>query len=697
MTEQFVEIFPIAPAAIPPLTAYMLGFSGGRKNIGGKLAYHLTRTSPGQWIWTDGHLLTDVPLSASELEIAIDLLHTDDPERYGTLMAIVEDIDWRITAGAQADFLNRTRLRDLEPAIKQALAQATISGPHFRIEREPRVHTHIVNDAPALALTLRSRILYEHDLQAVAARVDKTRELVGLWVMDKSADSMIGTIVRTMGKAGAMRDKLLSLTKRPEMQTIIQNAADDEPVLRVNSGRSDYDYVASALRVLIRPDSRDDRERFGINGEHLTRALKMTPAYRSSLVKVMSDIAKNAGLIDSAFNTRTHPDNFLTIRPNLSVQFANNRVRKYKAQTLANDFAQCGVFQKRRYFLKNPIRIAVINTLDEKIDDFIEAMRRNLERQYGFTVELIRERKVRKVSNKTLESAVKVVADENAHIVLAFFPDVPAVDDEEDEDYRRVKSLTLGRGIACHIIRHSTVHDPDSMATVVMGLLGKTGNSPYVLADPITYADTVVGLDIVRQSQKDADHITAIARIYDQSGQLLRYIVHNVELEPGDPIPLIVMQTLFPLDAFGGQRIVIHRDGAFSRDERELLTRWAGVLKAQFATVEIFKRGSPRLYALEKGVVQPTWGSAFKLNASEAVLVSSQAEDDATPRPLLIRVDGLAIDDGLHSVLVWTLLHYGMLRPPRLPVTVTYADEMARWLEKGHLPDATEADVPFWL
>ena len=70
----------------------------------------------------------------------------------------------------------------------------------------------------------------------------------------------------------------------------------------------------------------------------------------------------------------------------------------------------------------------------------------------------------------------------------------------------------------------------------------------------------------------------------------------------------------------------------------------------------------------------------------------------ATPYPLRIRSEApFRIEDALHSVLSLTLLHYGSLRTPRLPITIHYSDEIAYLALKGIRPKELEGSLPFWL
>jgi len=48
-------------------------------------------------------------------------------------------------------------------------------------------------------------------------------------------------------------------------------------------------------------------------------------------------------------------------------------------------------------------------------------------------------------------------------------------------------------------------------------------------------------------------------------------------------------------------------------------------------------------------------------------------------------------------VLALTYLHYGSLRPPRLPVTIHYSDKIAYLALRGIKPKNLEGDIPFWL
>lgn len=419
-----------------------------------------------------------------------------------------------------------------------------------------------------------------------------------------------------------------------------------------------------------------------------------TLAQQAQWVKTAADVAKNAGVLSNAYNSRDMPEVFLHPNFEANLMFDAKRVRPYKPEKLADDFLAAGVYKRHKAFETGAVRIAVINTLADKVDDFIEALKRLMERKFGFSIALLRERKVKVLSRENLRNAVKVVEGENAHVVLVFVSRAAAQGDSVDAEY--LKTLTVGKGMASQIIDDKTLHDPDAMPLVIMGLLGKTGSVPFVLAEPMPYAHFVAGLDIVPEKRKDSPYITGLMRLYRSDGAFLRYTMRDMALD-ADSKWFVLMRDLFPQRDFAGKRVIIHHSGPLNPVVREALDGWAKAVGAAFYPVEIIHKATPYLYALQNKVIQPPWGSALRLSESEAFLVTS-LETGAISPPLYIRAaPPLMIEQALHSVLVWTLLHYGSANPFPLPVTVQHSDVIEAWLAKGTMPEAKDGSIPFWL
>lgn len=693
----FVELFPIITDQIPPLTAYTL--VGGGAFIGGKFAYHLNQTMIGFWLWADEHLLTDAPLTAVELQITMDILREQQPDVYDSAIDIEEDGAWQPSAMALARYVVWRQARELESLLAEAVAQPSIIIGRARLERLVRLEPWVVGKGPALSIRLQSQLIADTTLADYLATIAKPKDALGLWVKDNSS-TLVGEVSALMGPLSEQRARLLELVKRKSTRDYLQAAPDDEPVVRVQANDRIYDYPSGMLSPVIRARSNEDFTRWGLSATTARAALRISPSSRAQYIRAAADILKARGIIANAYNSRSHPNLFHQQAPEVELVFGDGRARPYRADTLGDDFMRGGVYWRHSRYQEAPIHIASINALDEPIDDFMTALQRQLERTFGYRIVLIKERKVRVLNEKNIESAVRVVEKESPHIILAFLPDAFEEEEEADAAYAHLKSLALGKGIASHIIRRHAMHHPPAMASIIMALLGKTGSVPFALAVPLDYADAIVGLDMVREVKKDHDRLVTMARIYNHDGQLVRYIVHEIEVDSGAPIPLIVMQTVFPITLFTQKRVVIHKLGPLADAERGALARWADVLKSAFYLVELWTHPSPpRLYALEAGkIMGPAWGSAFLLSEREALLTTTTVGDTATPRPLWIRTDAsLTIEQAMHSVLMGTILYYGLAHPSKLPVTVQYADALAGWLAKGLLPAHGEGDVPFWL
>ena len=160
-------------------------------------------------------------------------------------------------------------------------------------------------------------------------------------------------------------------------------------------------------------------------------------------------------------------------------------------------------------------------------------------------------------------------------LLLALFPDT---EDKLRGDetcwglYDHLKSLTIGRGIPSQVVTHSTMNNTYAKGNIVLGMLSKLGNVPYVLAHPLPYADIIVGIDIARRTKTHlagSMNTTAVARIYQNQGEFLQYVIHDAPIE-GETIPPDVLHTLFPAAIFTGKRVIIHRDGIFRGDEKKL-------------------------------------------------------------------------------------------------------------------------------
>ena len=757
----FAELFPLDEAALPPLYAYrlILGGTSNLATIGGKLSYRLRRELGGHWTWTSNRIISDLEITPAKIEQVLTDLWREQPNIFKQLRQVKLDSEWQLPTQALADFVARGWLAELEPHIRQLLAKDSLPLGKARLERVYDLRGWVVGGQPAISVSISSRLIYNQDLNQFVkansfsaiteATNNLTQELEQLWVADKTS-TMKGQIIGVAGKLAGQRERLLAITSREEMQEIIEKAADDEWVVEVQAGRTTYDYVASALRIILRSE---DYTRFGVDSSRVLQAMRLSPAKRSSLIKEIADLLKRQTfnsnrvegglktedenmpkiqLVKNAFTSHNQPQLFNTATNNSMVfepllRFGRDQVCAFDEKTLLNNLREFGLYRRADAFMgssaNQALRIALVSATDApRVTTFCDQLRREL-LKLNFKVEFLPAVPLAKVARVNIENALNKVSTLEPHIVLGFFPDSyrderdiwgeETIDEgEEDNDaaYQHFKSLTVGKGLPSQVIYAATLTKPFALNNIVLGILGKTGNVPFVLAEPLPYADLVVGIDIARKRKErlaGSMNATAIARIYFGNGDFLRYSIHDAPLE-GETIPTNVLQSLFPIKEFSGKRVVIHRDGYFRGDEKQALKAWGQQIGAEFLLVEIIKSGSPRLYASgpslkssneSNEIQQPPKGSALLLSENEALLVSSLPPfANATPQPLHLRTEApFTVEQAIHSVLSLTMLHYGSVRAPRLPVTIHYSDKIAYLALRGIKPKNLDGNIPYWL
>lgn len=689
MVDYFTEVFPVDVSKIGQLTAYKVNMKKGLPNIlVDDLLTRLEKAFSGNWIWNGQEIITDNAPSPVQIDISLDVLREEYPAIFRHLDSISENTAWFPSVEEAANFVGGYSFRSFDDEIRQILRKHGTRIPNGYVMRDYLLNGWEVDGQPALSFTLKSRVLYFQNVRAMLAQ---TIDVIGLQVIDKSNARNIGTITKVNDSIKKMRDELLKSTLSEALQTIIKDAEDDCPVVTVSFGDYSRQYPANSLNIILTSNSYDG---FDIDQQSVEKASNLKPDIMADIVSSASDVLKNKGLIGKAYNNRINEQHFIYLDHVPEMEFGNKKVRPYKIKTLADDFIKHGLFSKHPRFKQNAIRIAVINTLTDNIaSDFIEAMRRQMEKDFGLDIEMIKERNVRVVSEKNLASAVRAVEKETPHVLIACFAD------DQSAYYDYVHSLTVGKGIALQSLYESTMNNPEAMGRIIMGLLARTGNTPFVLAEPLESADLVMGLDWVREKMTRQDRVVGISRIYRRDGLFMRYFMDIHELENDAIPPKTMIQALFPAPIFKGKRVMIQHCGELESDLSDVLQQWGQEIEAELLLVEIRTEQVPHLYALQNGIVQAPWGSVYLLNPAEAFIVSSSPDKDSMPETIHIRVRSgdLMVEQAIYAVLALTLLNYGTAQIPRLPVTIQNAEKLAGWLARGMLPDNINGDVCFWL
>ncbi len=696
----FTEIFPIHLEALPELTLYQLKVNGSAplNEIGRKVGYRLQTKFGNHWNWdkVEKYLITDCSqqVESSLSEVLQEIWKTSTEEDILRSLEKIIKVSPNHKASNQgiADFVASSLQNDFSRNIKKALEEYRREENTYYVHRRCDLRGWTVDNHPAISVSINSELEYKGDLRKYIASSGHN-DLLGLHVKDKTKPSFQNSMKITgiVGKLGEnnTRVRLLAFKPHPDMKRMIEQAPDDELVVKLNDK---YHYVASALQIQIR---NADYARFKISEK-----LQIPVLQRSEYIKKIASIIKSSGLTDRAYSTLTHPHLFLSkndIGYDPKLKIGKDQV--VPSESIYTSLKKFGMYKSTT---NKQIRIGILNTAPQTS---LNRLRINLRKELSENLqyELIQaiEKQISNPSRKVLESAIEEIAQKNPDIILGIIPK-PDFDTDEWTPYDNFKHLTLKKDLQSQVIQPNNVNNHYIIGNVVLGILAKIGNIPYVLAEPITYADLVVGLDVARQKKRNRPgtmNSAGMARIYFANGEMMRYNIRETMLE-GEIIPERILHDIFPQTEFTGKKILIHRDGELPDSEKEALMKWGNEIGATFYFVEVIKSGTPRLYAKNKEIVKAPKGSIFKLGETEALLVSSEfpAGFKATPQPIRVRTHHpFPLEHALHSVLSLTLLHYGSIRPPRLPVTTHYADKISSMAIKGLRPETLDGEIPFWL
>jgi len=317
-----------------------------------------------------------------DLQGVIEVLWHDQPDLYRDLLRIEEARQWRPTPQVLATFVARGLLPDLDADIRNLLAQHVVNLGTARVERVYDARGWVVHNQPAVSISLASQLLHTQELRTYVRQLDDCNKVIGLWVGDRTS-SLKGQIIAVTGTVGQHRRRLLALTQRTEMQTLIANAEDNEPVVRVQVGWAamQYEYVLSALRVIVRTA---DFSRFRINPQRALKALRLSPEFRAlQLIKPIADLAKRQQWLTDGYNSKRTPWLFLTdadigFVPRIRV--GRDTIRNADEKTVMRSLQQSGLYKKAEALQGDtPLRIGIINALGPvSVERFRQGLARNL-------------------------------------------------------------------------------------------------------------------------------------------------------------------------------------------------------------------------------------------------------------------------------------------------------------------------------
>jgi hypothetical protein len=615
------------------------------------------------------------------------------------LLKIIQEQTSKLSSFEFAEFVAKGIFSEYESEMSRQIntdVQNLILGP-ARIQRYVESRGYSIFGQPAISLSISSHLLLNYTLDQYIDKLSDINDIIGLWVKDKTSNNK-GEIIEIVGKAKDHKERLMATSKRPVMQKIIMEASDECSIVKIHRG---YDYPANALQIKI---FNRDYGLFKIDAKKAHRKLALSPQFRSELISKCSAILQSKKIIFEHYSLSKDENLFLSSKEigfSPKIRFRKGTIDLGEDRITLQTLKQYGIYDKKSNSI---INAGIISTFPKaKVEGFIQTLQRHFA-DLDFTLNIIKFENLDYVNRKSIQKSINTIQLNNPTVILGIFQkESEEEDDFEDSEYISFKSIAVGEGIPNQIIEEQTLYKQYAFGNIILGILGKIGNIPYILDEPLPYCDYVVGIDIAREKKKSLPgtiNSTAITRIFLKNGVFFKYKIHDAPIQ-GETVPKSVLQSLFPVHEFENKRVVIHRDGYFRGSEINDLLEWATEINAIFLLVEVIKTGSPRMYELDdfNSIHQPKKGMAFKVSSQDAFLVSSlPPSKSVTPLPIHIRsFNDFSIEEALHSVLSLTLLHYGSERMPKLPVSVHYSDRIGYLAIRGIKPKNLEGEILYWL
>ncbi|MFX1344119.1 MAG: Piwi domain-containing protein [Promethearchaeota archaeon] len=686
------EFYQVNVKKLGEIYYYKIEISGGKiQKIGGKLAYRLRSEFGGHWNFSEYALLSNTFIEESKLNLILEKLWSDESETFNNLTKITYAENEKPPMKALADFAatyleskNRNSIiKILEKHKKQELT--------VKITRNFKIRGWDIFNSPAISLSVNSNMVYEKTLDTFMKSLKDQEELLGFEVIDIYL-SHRGKITGITGFLKDHRERLLNIKVRELIKRKIQDAPDDEIVFSIDNK---YDYVASSLHPIV---TTKNAHYFNINSRKLMSSLTLSPEYRIRIEQEIIRLFEEFLLMN--YNSETTPELFKgsqDIGFKELVRFGDGTTHNLDEYVIGN-MQKHGIFQLTPKFGNNKIiRITlIIATLFGTYNTFWEALKKQLETLY-FTPQLARKIIINNVDRLQVEEKIKNIPKDDTDIIVGILPEDPT----KDKVYEIFKSSLFSQDFIGSQFVFENTDLKYALANVVLGILAKTENIPYILAEPLNFADFFVGIDISREKKsglKGTQNYLAMARFYGQDGTLANYEIHEDKIE-GETVPKIILDRIFAKSQFQNKTIMIHRDGFFRGSEISDLKEIGNDYNIQFQFVEVIKTNVPRLFGSSNAKYSnPKRNQIFYLSKQEAIIINNKVTGSKTAKPLRVRtlMGNVNLDNAIKSVMSLRLMHFGTTKTPKLPVTISFSDRISGFARRGIRPPHRSGKVSWW-
>jgi len=690
------EFYRINHGKLGKLYCYGLEIIAGtaKKAVGGKLGYQLRKRLSGFWNFSDNFLLSNYYIEEEPLNQMLKDLWSTDPQTYGNLTNIKVLKNVTPSARSVADFTANFLSFRFSNDINEVLDKYRTREAKINIKKDCIIRGWVINGDPSVSVSIKSNIYYSETFEKFMPTLNNLEEIINFPVIDAELRH-VGKITDVVGPLKDHRDRLLSLTSREKIKRKILKASDEEEVFVIDRI---YHYPASALYPLV---TTKNAHHFKANTAKLMSHLTLAPETRNTIE--MEIISHFNDYLMNNFNSESTKELFKKgedIGFKNQLKFKDGSIHSEEEYVLKN-LREHGIYKKAPKFEKDPtIKVVLLlGALANQFRGFWEQLKDEL-KKLGFTLILKDVIELDNITPIEIEQKTRRITNDECDIIVAILPEKP----NQDKIYEMVKSSLFNSNlIKSQFIFDNTIRNKLKWAisNVILGILAKTGNIPYVLAHPLNFTDYLVGIDISREKKKTlqgSQNFAATARFYGKDGTFSYYEIHEDKIE-GETLPIAILEKIFAKSMFQSKTIMIHRDGLFRGEEISYLKKLGEKYDIQFKFVEVIKRNVPRLFSARNGkYYNPDKNQIFYLSSKEAIIINNEVKGSKTANPLRIRVrdDVTKLDNAIISVMALRMMHFGTTKAPKLPVTISFSDRISGFARRGIKPPNKSGNIPWW-
>ncbi len=691
----YSEFYRINPEKLGAFYCYGLEvLAGSIKAVGGKLGYQLRRRLSGFWNFSDYLLLSNHYVEEEQLNQILKDLWSKDPETYGNLTKIKFLKNKTPSARSIADFTANFLSFRYRSDINGVLDKYRTREAKINIKKDCIIRGWVINNIPSISISIKSKIYYNETFEIFLKTINKIEVLINFPVIDIELQH-VGKITEVVGPLKDHRDRLLRLTSRDKIKQKILKAPDDEEVFVIDGT---YHYPASTLYPLV---TTKNAHQFKANTAKLMSHLTLAPDTRNTIE--MEIISHFKDYITYNYNSESTKELFKKgeeIGFKNQLKFNDGSIHLEDEYVIKN-LIEHGIYKKAPKFEEDPTInvVLLLGALVKQFQGFWEQLKEGLSK-LEFTPILKDAIELDKINPIEIEQKTKSIRNDECDIIVAILPEKP----NQDKIYETVKSSLFNSNlIKSQFIFENTIRDKLKWAisNVILGILAKTENIPYVLAHPLNFTDYLVGIDISREKKKTlkgSQNFAATARFYGKDGTFSHYEIHEDKIE-GETLPTTLLERIFAKSMFQGKTIMIHRDGFFRGEEISFLQKLGEKNNIKFKFVEVIKRNVPRLFSVKNGkYFNPDKDQIFYLSSNEAIVINNEVKGSKTANPLRIRVcdEETKLNNAIISVMALRMMHFGSTKAPKLPVTISFSDRISGFVRRGIKPPNKIGNIPWW-